>query len=81
MAIGFIGLGNVGRHLARSVLRGGHELVVHDLDAGAVAGLVADGAIGAASIAEVCASADTVITCLPSPAVIDAVVAAEGGGG
>ena len=79
MAIGFIGLGNVGRHLARSVLRGGHELVVHDLDAGAVAGLVADGAIGAASIAEVCASADTVITCLPSPAVIDAVVAAGGG--
>ena len=79
MAVGFIGLGNVGRHLARSVLRGGHDLVVHDLDEAAARGLVADGARWAPSIAALCAEAETVITCLPSPAVIDAVVAGPGG--
>ncbi len=79
MAVGFIGLGNVGRHLARSVLRGGHDLVVHDLDEAAAAELVADGARWAPSIAAVCDEASTVITCLPSPQVIDAVVAGPAG--
>lgn len=28
--IGFIGLGNMGAHMARNLIKGGHKLVVHD---------------------------------------------------
>ncbi|MBU1209429.1 MAG: NAD(P)-binding domain-containing protein [Proteobacteria bacterium] len=31
MKIGFIGLGIMGRHMASSLIKAGHELVVHDL--------------------------------------------------
>jgi 3-hydroxyisobutyrate dehydrogenase len=44
MKIGFIGLGNVGGKLAGSLLRNGHDLVVHDLDAGACDRFAARGA-------------------------------------
>ena len=44
MNVGFVGLGNLGRHLAARVLAGGFPLTVHDRDAAAVAALVAAGA-------------------------------------
>ena len=28
--IGFIGLGNMGAHMARNLIKGGHKLIVHD---------------------------------------------------
>lgn len=74
MDIGFIGLGNLGGNLARSVLRGGFELTVHDLDPTAAADLVADGATWAHSPAEVAAASTVVITCLPSPVACAAVM-------
>ena len=47
MNVGFIGLGNLGRHLAARLLAAGFPLTVHDLDAAAVASLVAAGASAA----------------------------------
>ena len=73
MKVGFIGLGSVGGKLAGSVLRNGYELRVFDLDADAVAGFVARGALDGGSAAQVMADSDVVITCLPSPAACEAV--------
>lgn len=76
MKVGFIGLGSVGGKLAGSVLRNGFDLVVHDLDAEAVAGFVARGAADGGAPAKVMAACDVVITCLPSPAACAAVAEA-----
>ena len=69
MIYGFVGLGHLGGKLAASMARAGFDLVVCDLDAKAVAALVAAGARSAASPAELAGQCDAVITCLPSPAV------------
>ena len=74
MAIGFIGLGNVGAKLAGSLLRNGETLYVHDLDNDLVAGFVARGAIAGGSPADMMRSCEKVVTCLPSPAACAAVV-------
>ena len=79
MRVGFIGLGNVGSKLAGSLLRNGFDLVVRDLDRSGAATLEADGAGWADSPAEMAATADMVITCLPSPAASAAVMEASDG--
>lgn len=74
MRVGFIGLGNVGGKLSGSLLRNGIDLAVHDLDANLVASFVAQGARDGGSPAQLMASCDAVITCLPSPSASDAVM-------
>lgn len=74
MRLGFIGLGNLGGHLAASLLRHGFEVTVHDRDTALAARLLAAGATWADSAAEVVTASDTVLTCLPSPAVSEAVL-------
>ena len=75
MRYGYIGLGNLGGHLAASLIRAGHPVVVFDRDAGLSARHAAMGAVVAGSAAEVAAQVDHVFTCLPSPAVSEAVLA------
>ncbi|WP_300518733.1 NAD(P)-dependent oxidoreductase [Aliiroseovarius sp.] len=75
MKIGFIGLGNVGGKLSGSLLRNGIDLVVHDLDAGLVQSFVDKGATATEGPARLMHDCDAVITCLPSPAASDAVMA------
>ena len=79
MRYGFIGLGNLGAHLAASLLRGGFALTVHDLNKAAADRLIAAGARWADSPAACAASADAVITCLPSPAASRDVVTGTNG--
>lgn len=79
MKIGYIGLGNIGKHLASSLVREGFEVIVHDLDKNAAASLLEAGASWADSPAETARLADTVITCLPSPEVVAAVLTGENG--
>lgn len=74
MKIGFIGLGNVGGKLSGSLIRNGHDVMVHDLNADFVAGKVAVGAQDGKSPAAMMQSCDAVITCLPSPAASAAVM-------
>jgi 6-phosphogluconate dehydrogenase len=50
LQLGMVGLGRMGANLVRRLLADGHRCVVHDLDADAVAALVAEGAIGAATL-------------------------------
>ncbi|HVH83555.1 MAG TPA: NAD(P)-binding domain-containing protein, partial [Steroidobacteraceae bacterium] len=79
LALGFIGLGNVGGQLAQNLLRHGVDLTVRDLDPGRVAPLVARGAKAAATARELAERVDLVITCLPSPVVSAAVMEAPDG--
>ncbi|MFI4889674.1 MAG: NAD(P)-dependent oxidoreductase [Steroidobacterales bacterium] len=67
MRYGFIGLGNLGKHLAANLARGGFDVTVHDLDRAAAALALAAGAKWAASVPELARSCDALITCLPSP--------------
>ena len=52
MQIGMIGLGRMGANIVRRLMRDGHECVVYDVDAAAVAELELEGATGAGSLAE-----------------------------
>ncbi len=75
MKYGYIGLGNLGGHLAASLIRAGHEVVVYDRDLALAERHRAMGATVADSPADVAAASDHVFTCLPSPAVSEAVLA------
>jgi 3-hydroxyisobutyrate dehydrogenase len=79
MKLGFIGVGNLGYHLAMSLVRAGFRVTVHDLSKDAASGLVEAGAVWAASAKEVAAASDSVFTCLPSPAAVEAVVTGPSG--
>lgn len=59
--VGFIGLGIMGRPMARNVLAAGYKLVVYDLMAVAVNELVDAGATAANSPAGVAVAADVVL--------------------
>ncbi|MBC7729937.1 MAG: NADP-dependent phosphogluconate dehydrogenase, partial [Microbacteriaceae bacterium] len=52
MQLGMIGLGRMGASMVRRLLSRDHACVVHDVNPPAVASLVADGAVGAASLVE-----------------------------
>ncbi len=55
MQLGMIGLGRMGANLVRRLMADGHACVVHDVDPAAVERLVAEGAVGAASLDELVA--------------------------
>lgn len=58
MQLGMVGLGRMGANLVRRLMRDGHECVVFDVNAQAVAGLVAEGATGSSSVEEFVAKLD-----------------------
>jgi 3-hydroxyisobutyrate dehydrogenase-like beta-hydroxyacid dehydrogenase len=70
MDIGFIGLGNMGAHMARRLVAAGHNVVVYDTRQEAIGSLAAHGAIAARSAAEVADAAETVMASLPTPDVV-----------
>src|SRR3954462_10533984 len=55
MQLGMIGLGRMGGNMVRRLMKGGHTCVVYDRDPANTAKLVAEGAVGAATLAEFCA--------------------------
>jgi 3-hydroxyisobutyrate dehydrogenase len=79
MRYGYIGLGHLGGQLAASLLREGFPLTVHDRNRAAADPLIAKGAAWADSPKALAARCDAVITCLPSPAVSEAVLAGADG--
>ncbi len=52
MQLGMVGLGRMGANIVRRLMRDGHHCVVFDVDADAVAALVAEGATGSSSLAD-----------------------------
>ncbi|TMV78148.1 NAD(P)-dependent oxidoreductase [Thioclava sp. BHET1] len=75
MRYAYIGLGNLGAALAANLARAGLEVSVFDRDSTRAAVPVAAGAQQAATAAEAATGADAVFTCLPAPAVTEAVLA------
>src|SRR5689334_14977274 len=77
--IGFIGLGVMGRPMARNLMARGHRLIVHNRSQGAVDALVAEGATAADSPAEVARRSTVVITMLPDTADVERVLTGPAG--
>jgi 2-hydroxy-3-oxopropionate reductase len=79
LKVGYIGLGLMGKSMARNILKAGFPLVVHNRSQGAVDELVSEGAQAAATPAELTSLVDVVITNLPdSPDVELVVLGAQG---
>ena len=83
MRYAFIGLGNLGRRLARNLARNGFPIAVHDLDSAATEYFLAHSddsrVTGAASAREAVSDTHAVITCLPSPDATRAALQGEDG--
>ncbi|MGB1011617.1 MAG: NAD(P)-dependent oxidoreductase [Thiolinea sp.] len=79
MKVGFIGLGNVGGKLAGSLVRNGHDVTVHDLNAELVQKFVDRGATAGETPEQMMRDCEAVITCLPSPAASAAVMEGDNG--
>lgn len=77
--IAFIGLGVMGKPMAKNLLAAGHDLVVHSRSPGPVGELVAAGAAAASSPAEAVAGAGCVITMLPDSPDVESVMLGENG--
>lgn len=79
MKIGFIGLGIMGKPMAKNLLKAGHGLVVYDVVAQNMEEMVAAGAMKASSSKDVAGQCGLIITMLPnSPHVKEAVMGANG---
>ena len=78
MKVGLIGLGIMGRPMAKNILKAGYELMVSDLNKAAVDDVVAAGA-RAATNQEIGESCDVVLTMLPNSPHVKAVMLGEGG--
>lgn len=75
MKLAYIGLGNLGEHIAMNLVKAGHEVAVFDLNEESGGALVAAGARWASSAADAVAGVDAALTCLPSTKAIEAVFA------
>ena len=74
MRYGYIGLGNLGGHLAASLLRNGFDLTVNEIDKNLGARHLAAGGKWADTPRQLAEQVDCVITCLPSPAISENVL-------
>jgi 3-hydroxyisobutyrate dehydrogenase len=79
MRIGFIGLGNMGGPMALNVLRAGHTLVVTDIVRPRAEPHLAQGATWGDSPKAVTQASEVVLTSLPGPREVEAVVLGSGG--
>ena len=77
--IGLIGLGVMGKPMAKNLLKGGFSLTVYDIKPEPVAELAALGAKTASSPAEVASKCDIIITMLPNSPHVEAVVCGANG--
>ena len=77
--IGFIGLGIMGKPMAKNLLKAGYPLVVHDLNPEAVKELVNTGAKEGNSPADVASRSTVIITMLPNSPEVREVALGENG--
>jgi len=79
MNVGFVGLGIMGRPMARNLIKAGHQLVVYDVVPESVAELAASGAARGESARDVAARSEVTITMVPDgPEVEAAILGATG---
>jgi 3-hydroxyisobutyrate dehydrogenase-like beta-hydroxyacid dehydrogenase len=78
MDVGFIGLGNMGAGIARSLLRAGHRVTVYNRTRERAEALRKDGANVATSVAEACRD-EAVLTMLADDVAVESVAFGDGG--
>ena len=79
MKIGFIGLGIMGKPMAKNLVKAGHDLVVYDINPDPVRELCEMGAQQGTSPAQVTGAVELVITMLPNSPHVQDVVLSENG--
>ena len=79
MKIAWIGLGHMGKPMAKHMMTAASEFTVHDLRIEAATDMLEDGAIWADTPADAAADKDLVVTCLPMPQHVDAVSFGDNG--
>jgi 2-hydroxy-3-oxopropionate reductase len=79
LKVGYIGLGLMGKSIARNILKAGYPLIIHNRSRSAVDELAAEGAQAAARPSEVAAQVDVVFTNLPDTLDVEKVVLGENG--
>lgn len=77
--IGYIGLGLMGKSVARNLMKAGFSVVVHNRSRGPVDELVSEGAQSAGSPEEIALRVDIVMTNLPDSSDVEKVILGEGG--
>jgi 2-hydroxy-3-oxopropionate reductase len=77
--VGFIGLGIMGKPMARNLLKAGHQLVVHSRSRLPVDEIVKEGAKAATSSREVASQSDVLITMLPNSPDVELVALGKNG--
>jgi 2-hydroxy-3-oxopropionate reductase len=77
--VGFVGLGIMGKPMAKNLMEAGYELVVHNRSPEKAEELAAEGATAAGSPREVAEGCDVVITMLPDSPQVEEVLAGEDG--
>ena len=77
--VGFIGLGIMGRGMARNLLKASFPLTVWNRTASRIDELVAEGAAAGASPADVASKSDIVITCVSDTPDVEQVILGESG--
>lgn len=77
--VGYIGLGLMGKPMARNILRAGYPLTVYNRTRSKAEDLAAEGATVAGSIAELARQVDVVCSCVTGPRDVEAVYLGEGG--
>jgi len=78
-AVGFIGLGIMGRPMAKNLMEAGYDLVVHNRSPEKAEELAGEGATAAGSPREVAEGCGIVVTMLPDSPQVEEVLAGEGG--
>lgn len=78
MKVGFVGLGKMGSGMVASLLKAGHEVVVHNRTPAKAQALVDQGARFAPKIADAC-KGDAVFTMLADDSALESVVFGDGG--
>jgi 2-hydroxy-3-oxopropionate reductase len=78
-AIGFVGLGIMGRPMVKNLIKAGYSVIVYDIVKAAVEEMVSEGAAQASSAAEAARGVNTVITMVPDSADSEAAIMGAGG--
>jgi 3-hydroxyisobutyrate dehydrogenase len=74
VGVAFVGLGHMGSHMCRNIRAAGFAVTAFDLDGAAVRRAVRSGARGAESLADCLSGASVLVTSLPGPPQVEAVL-------
>ncbi|KAI8737989.1 3-hydroxyisobutyrate dehydrogenase, mitochondrial [Biomphalaria glabrata] len=77
--VGFVGLGNMGGHMARNLLKKGYPVIAFDVSKDTLSTLKNDGAVVAESPAEVAANVSHLVSMLPASAEVQEVYGGKKG--